>query len=317
MGICRPGLLGAALLCAAALDRTTSGAQDPVPQPEAHGIITYGLNTPEWNTRLQLAGVREACKEVPAVCVKRVGDHARQQRVSLMFLNVFLEAPTVEADAAEYGRLSREQPALFEVGVDDFGSHYYHLFKDQTVPDPAALLRAVIRNLKAGNPALRFGVTLYEDDLASPFLQDAKLAAATRAAVDYVHLYLHYRTNGPAFADYVEQAKRLFPHARVIAGTYAFDRIDYMPCTKGGERCSREQELSLFERSFQVQVDLLQRGVVAAIEFYPANFGLEDTWNGWNVAKNCDPSRRQECVDNTRAMRQTALEILRAHKLVG
>ena len=101
----------------------------------------------------------------------------------------------------------------------------------------------------------------------------------------------------------------------MIAGAYAFDRIDYMPCTKGGVRCSRDEELALFEQSFEVQVQLLKRGTVAAIEFYPANFGLEDTWTGWNTAKNCDPVRREECVENTRAMRETAIRLLRANGL--
>jgi hypothetical protein len=299
-----------ALLCAALLCRATCAAQ------EAHGIITYGLNTPDWNARLHLAGVREACKESPAVCAKRITDHARLENVRTMMLNVFLEAPSVALDAAAYSRLSLADPVFVEVGVDDFASHYYHLFKDQTATDPAGLLRTVIANLKASNPRLRFGVTLYEDELASPFLQDAKLAAETRAQVDYVHLYLHYRTNGPAYASYVDEARRLFPRAQVIAGAYAFDRIDYMPCTKGGAPCSRDEELALFQQSFEVQADLLSRGTVAAIEFYPANFGSEDAWTGWNAPKNCDPARRAACVENTRAMRETAMRILRAHRLV-
>jgi hypothetical protein len=308
----RQVVVGAALLSATVLGRAPCAGQDS----EAHGIITYGLNTPAWNARLHLAGVREACRETPEVCAKRISDHARQQNVRAMFLNIFLESPAVVRDAAAYSRISRGEPVLVEVGVDDFASHYYHLFKDQTVADPPALLRTVIGNLKAGNPALRFGVTLYEDDLASPFLQDAKLPSETRALVDYVHLYIHYRANGPAYATYVEEARRLFPQARVIAGAYAFDRIDYAPCTKGGTRCSRDEELALFERSFEVQVDLVKRGAVAAIEFYPANFGLEERWNGWDAPRNCAPARRADCVENTRAMRETADRLLRANRLV-
>lgn len=313
MAIHRPATLCVALASSLLLHQVPCAAQDR----QAHGIITYGLNTPEWNDWLHLTGVREACKEIPAICVKRVGDHARQQGVGTMFLNVLLEAPAVESDAAEYARLSRTHPALFEVGIDDFASHYYHLFKDRTAGDPAGLLSTVIGSLKADKSALRFGLTLYEDELESPFLQDAKLPAAIRGQVDYVHLYLHYRTNGPAFATFVEEARRLFPHAQIIAGAYAFDRIDYMPCTKGGARCSRDEELSLFQQAIQIQASLLQKGTVAAIEFYPANFGLEEAWNGWNVLKNCDPVRRGECVANTRLMRETALKVLRAHGLGG
>jgi hypothetical protein len=97
----------------------------------------------------------------------------------------------------------------------------------------------------------------------------------------------------------------------VIAGVYAYDRRDYLPCTRGGKaQCPNEEELSLFQDMFQQEVTLLRSGQVAWLEFYPGSFGVEEQWRSWDQPRICSASRRQECVDNTKAMRQQVLQIL-------
>ena len=90
------------------------------------------------------------------------------------------------------------------------------------------VLGRAIRSLKTHNPRLRFDITLYEDDLDGPSLR--ALPDAVRLGVDRVSLYLHYRAAGPDYAGFAAAARQLFPHAQILAGVYAYDRIDYLPC---------------------------------------------------------------------------------------
>src|SRR5258708_15226353 len=118
--------------------------------------------------------------------------------------------------------MSLNAPFLVEVGIDDFVSQYKALFPNSNPsPDPAILLNKIIANLKSANPALKFGATIYEDELTSPYLQDARLPSATRGQFDYVHLFIHYRDDGPNFDQSVKQAKQVFPNALIIAGPSA------------------------------------------------------------------------------------------------
>ena len=154
----------------------------------------------------------------------------------------------------------------------------------------------MLSGAKATNPNLRFGVTIYEDELENPsqhFLDNAHVPASIKARIDDVHLYLHYRENAPKYPGYVRLATTLFPNAKVIAGSYPYDRIDYIPCGEGSQsKCTASQEVELFDQSLRAQAQLVASGAVTAIEFYPGFFGKPAAIfakNGDNDV--CDPLR--------------------------
>jgi hypothetical protein len=164
--------------------------------------------------------------------------------------------------------------------------------------------------LRSANPALKFGATIYEDELINPYLQDARLPAATRGQFDYVHLFIYYRQDGPNYASSVQQAKQLFPNARVIAGAYAVDRRAFLPCAPNGQPCTTQQELDLFSQAMTIQAQLLASKDIDSIEFFPGNFCAEDQWPGLSNPRECAPGDQANCLANAKAMRQAALTIL-------
>jgi sugar lactone lactonase YvrE len=266
------------------------------------------VNTPDWNTALGVAATRQGCSDPPPTCVGFVGKVAQTSSVRVS-LAVPLNATTTVDNASQYSQLSLSAPFLVEVGVDDFVDQYKALFSN-TSQQPASLLNNVIANLKSANPTLKFGATIYEDELASPYLQDARLPSSIRDQFDYVHLFIHYRQDGLQFASGVQQAEQLFPNAHVIAGSYAYDRRAYLPCSPGGQPCSTQQELDLFSQTITLQAQLLSSGDVDSIEFYPGYFGTEDQWPGWSNPRECAPGDLAACIANTKSMRQTALAAL-------
>jgi hypothetical protein len=277
-------------------------------------VISFPGNTSEWNARLGVAETRVPCTSPPAACIKKLQALARDEGVKRFTLSMSREQSEVAAYAAEYSRLSRSQPSLRGIGIDDFVStlrHWQKAARDKG--EPARSLQEAASNAKSANPGLEFGITLYEDQLQSPLLAEPALPAGFRSQVDRVSLFIHYRRNGPNYRDYVRQARRLFPEADIVAGAYAYDRIDYLPCAQGGSRpCTPEQEAKLFGQAFQIQVDMLKRGEVDGIEFFPGRFGAEQDWASWtkNDSKNCRPERLQGCLDMTRRMRAAAAAIL-------
>ena len=62
-------------------------------------------------------------------------------------------------------------------------------------------------------------------------------------------LFPHYRKERKSVTDYIAEAKRAFPNAKVILGIYAYDRREYLPCSADIHvPCSNEEEIDLFER---------------------------------------------------------------------
>jgi hypothetical protein len=271
-------------------------------------IATWAANAPEWNERLGVTLMRQGCDSGPSACLKRMRDAAQAQQISRWAIAVVRSADQLPAEALEYSRLSLSEPRLVEVDIDDFLSalkswHGNKLGRGNEV------LAGIARNLKHHNPRLRFGVTLYEDELDSRFLN--WIPTETRDRVDRVILYLHYRANANEYTRYVATAKRLFPRAKVFAGSYAYDRIDYLPCAESNDRqCGKDEELDFFRESLDIQLGLLRSGELAGIEFYPGFFGREDKWNGWAVERICRPLRRPECIENTRRMRRIVADEL-------
>jgi hypothetical protein len=158
---------------------------------------------------------------------------------------------------------------------------------------------------------MAFGITVYEDQLDSPYLRAPAVPTQLAQQVGYVHLYLHYRADAAHFSQYVAQAKALFPRSQVIAGLYAYDRIDYIPCSPESKLpCSTDQEIHLYEQAISVAAQLLKQGVISGIEFYPGFFGRENEWPGWKHEDYCAQSRRAQCLENTHIMREKTVEVL-------
>ena len=295
-------------MCALALALTSS-----VSLAAPRYVVAWAGNTAEWNKKLGATELWAGCSSEPERCMKSLDTYARAGGVSRVTLSIATAAsdPKVLADyALRYSEASLAEPRLRAIVIDDFSSLSIHWQQSGVAIGP--LLRQVINNVKAKNPKLLFGLTLYENEMNFAVLKDDVLPAAVRAQVDRVGLYVHFRKNGPQYASYVPQAKRLFPNAAIMAGAYAYDRSQYMPsCAQGGKvKCTRAEELDLFETTLRIQVGLMDTGQVAGLEIGPNNFGTEQTWYGWDNPENCPLAQRQECVNTTIAMHNAVLQIL-------
>jgi len=276
----------------------------------ATGVAVWSAqtNTTAWDQALHVKYTRQGCSDTPTQCMSLIASVASSENVKAT-LHIPLNLSTTAAYSLQYSQLSLQAPYLFEVAIDDFVSQYKALFRGSGAL-PSTVVATVISNLKSANTKLKFGATIYEDDLSGVYLQNANLPAAVRARFDYVHLFIHYREDGPNYAAYVAQAKTLFPHARIIAGSYAYDRRAFLPCAPGGQACTEQQDFDLFTQSLTVQAQEVASGTVDHIEFYPGYFGAEETWPSWSNPRECDPTEITECIANTKAMRQAALGIL-------
>jgi hypothetical protein len=241
-----------------------------------------------------------------------IGNVARSENLKVT-LHIPLNASTTAAYARDYSRLSLGAPYLVEVSIDDFVSEFRALTRTSST-QPAEVVREVIANLKSGNRKLKFGATIYEDDLGGPYLADASLPTAVRARFDYIHLFIHYREDGLNYSAYVQEAKRLFPHARIIAGAYAYDRRAFLPCAPKGQPCTAQQDIELFRQSLIIQAQEVKRGHVDHIEFYPGYFGAEEQWPSWSNPRECAAGDVDACIGHTKAMRQAVLNILERPK---
>ena len=167
---------------------------------------------------------------------------------------------------------------------------------------------------KSANPNLAFGVTIYEDSLTHTTLTDAVLPAALRAEINFVHLFVHYREDAPNYASYVATAKSIFPNAKIIAGAYPYDRMDYLPCAfKGTVHCTWSQEQSLYRELLQSQASMVKQGTIYGLEFFFGYFGDPQDWPSWTSnARICNPARLSQCYENTQVLQNISLDVLRA-----
>ena len=283
---------------AAVLLSITAGAS-------AREMVTWSGNTPEANTLLGITMMRTACDLAPSECLERIRTTGRAQKVQRWTIAMKRAPDLIRDDALAFSQLSLHNPMLVQVDLDDFVSTMksWHL---KTAGRANSLLEDVAQNVKRGNPRLGFGITLYEDELNSPFV--TVISADTRALVDRVSLYLHFRRNAGKYPDYVKRVRQLFPNAVIWAGSYAYDRVDYLPCEERGSRhCNAAEEIDLYEQSLQAQLRLLSEGTIGGLEFYPGFFGMEEKWFAWSNPRICNPKRISECVQNTRRMRAAAV----------
>jgi hypothetical protein len=272
-------------------------------------VITWGGNSPDWNQALHLSGVRIGCSDAPASCIQQVDQIAASQHVSSVFLAILLNPANVAAYSATLGSLAPSHQNLAEVGFDDFVSQCEktHL----GAAELSSLLGTVASNLKSRNPKVQFGATIYQNQLINGELDRLQLSDTARRSMDMVHLFPHYRKEAKSVTEYVTEAHRAFPNARVILGVYAYDRREYLPCSADTKvPCSNEEEISLFERALREDLKIANSGGAVGIEFFPGNFGAEDSWKGWNNPRACKQGEKDACVQNTLAMRQKVREAM-------
>src|SRR5579872_2451644 len=184
-------------------------------------VITWGGNSRDWNQALHLSGVRIGCSDAPASCIQQVDQMAASQHVSSVFLGILLNPANVATNAATFGNLALSHPNLAEVGFDDFISQCEktHLGPGEL----SSLLETVASNLKSRTSRVQFGATIYQDQLITGELDRLQLSDAARRSIDLVHLFPHYRKERKSVTDYIAEAKRAFPNAKVIIGIYAYD----------------------------------------------------------------------------------------------
>jgi hypothetical protein len=273
-------------------------------------LVSWVGNTREWNQQLGITEYRIACSSAPDRCLEILRYHAGKGGIGSVVMAIVAPADQVADYAAQYAAASLTEKRLRGVGIDDFVKTLHEWQQAPAgKPDAPHLLEQVIVTAKRGNPAMLFGVTIYEDELSSPALRN--LPAAVREKVDRVSLYLHYRANGKDYPDYARRVRQLFPRARLFGGVYAYDRIDYVPCAgKRGSKCTVAQEKELFRHTFATQVAMLKNGQLDGLEFYPGYFGAEAQWRGWSKPRNCSEARRQECINVTKSMRAGIVQAL-------
>lgn len=273
-------------------------------------VASWAGNTREWNERLGVTELRLGCSGLPRDCLNSVRRHSRKSGVDRVMLALSGEAGPLIVHAAQYSASSLSEPALSGIGIDDLVRTLERWTRASSEHGSAERsLKTMIDNTKSKNPTLRFGVTVYEDELSSRTLQE--IPAETRKRVDRVTLYVHYRRNGARYRSYVAKTRKLFPRSEIFGGVYAYDRIDYLPCAeRRRSKCSVREEIDLFKRLFLIQASMLENDEIAGIEFYPGYFGIERDWVGWSGARGCQPTRRHECVDVTLEMRSEAVTIL-------
>jgi hypothetical protein len=218
------------------------GSQTPVTcAADCWRIVSYGFgNTAESQRSLGVTGVRGGCSSAPAGCVEWFRTALVLHPVVSVTITPAWGLSSIEDCARQYSVLSVTTPWLREIGWDDFVAGFGSWIGSHGV-GAAGLLERPIDGLKRANPRLRFGITLYEDELPSSMLSDAQLPPALKARVEVVYVYLHYRRNAPGYADYVQQVKVMFPRASIIAGAYAYDRIDYLACASNPDAAVEER----------------------------------------------------------------------------
>jgi hypothetical protein len=321
------------LLIAAA--RTPTRAPSPTPVP-AQGraepasslrplVATWGGDSADWVKRLGVRQIRQGCPDTASTCLTRMRAAAKAEGVSAVSVSFNADDSTwtdLQKRADEYAKLSGTAEGIapiVELSLDDFLRRF-----DPTVSTAEKFLRRlgmkdsqaasssfarVLDTIRGAPRPLSFGITLYEDELDSAVLEGIPLA--TRAKLDVVYLYLHYRKNAAQYPEAVRKARALFPSARIIGGVYAYDRLAYLPCEQGDKKlCSLQEELAEFRRALEAQRDLLKRGELAGLEFYPGFFGREERWPGWEKPRICAPESHASCVANTKALRELSLQVL-------
>jgi hypothetical protein len=271
-------------------------------------IVVFGQNTSERNLQLGVTSTRTSCSLSAQECIESGRKLLAGQKTKKLYLNLPVQATKIETYAAYYSKASLDDQWVYELAVDDFLDHFREWCLEPGI-SCESLLNRVIDKTKLSNSKLQFGVTIYENEI-DQILANPHLNSDLRKRIDTVHLYMFIRADGSNFQRYVGQIKRAFPKAKIIGGSYSYDRLDYEPC----KNCSSLNARALHKQLLQDELHLLESGVIFGIEFYPGFFGLEDKWPSWDDPRMCAPTRKQQCIDNTKVMHEDAGILLRKAK---
>jgi hypothetical protein len=302
----RSVLVSCLLVLAVALSVNSASAQTkPV-------IMSWGENSSSWNAELGITAMREACGNAPTTCEPYLDNLAALSNVKTYYVSFPLDPSTSVSWAQQYSTLSLTHKEMVEVGFDDFVGRIEDDQIAGTMPDPASFVSEVEAAVKSKNPNLAFGVTIYEDSLTHVAL--TSLPASVRGAIQFVHLYVHYREDAPNYAANVATAKTIFPNAKIIAGAYPYDRINYIPCAyKGTVECTAAQEQSLYQQLLETQASMVKAGTIYGLEFFFGYFGDPQDWGGWTTQTNaCLTSRLSQCYSNTSILQNISLQVLQS-----
>jgi hypothetical protein len=284
--------------------------------PSAHAqkpnVISWGENMSSWTSALGVNEMRGGCDIAPADCepyLENLG--AEQSSTGYYYVSFTMNPSNGVSYAEDWSKLSLTYKHMLEVDYDDFIGNLEDLQAAGKLSSPNTFVADVIAATKTYNPNLAFGITLYEDSLTHA-MTTTTLTASTRAKIQYVHFYLHYRENASKWSSYLPTVKSLFPNAKIIAGAYPYDRIDFLPCAQGSStKCTAAQEQSYFKEALENQVASFKAGQVSSIEFYFGYFGMPQDWAGWSVSdKICSPSRLSTCYANTSALQSISKDVL-------
>ena len=274
----------------------------------------YETSTPVTRQQLGVDQVTINCKDLsvrttPAACIAWI------QANTVVGITQFV--PYVNPNVAQVQRDALLYSAatvgalVSEVDLDDFFGTYSSWYSSMGA-NTASFLSQTIDNYRSVNPSLKFGITLYENELdsvANPYIDNTHLPAAVKAKFNVIRLFLHYRANGLNYASYVAQAKAYFPNAQIVAGVYSYDRIDYWPCSQSSSAaCTQAQEINYFQQTLNIQVQLLKPGTVVGLDTFPGYFGDEtDLYGTGPNSDNLTCNDVTRCVQNTITMRNAIL----------
>lgn len=268
-----------------------------------------------WTTALGVTELRGGCDIAPAECepyLENLG--AEQSSSGYYYVSVGWTPSNGVSYAEDWSKLSLTYKHMLEIDFDDFIGDLEDFQAAGELSSPNTFVADVIAATKTYNPNLAFGITLYEDSLTHA-MTTTTLTASTRAKIQYVHFYLHYRENASKWSSYLPTVKALFPNAKIIAGAYPYDRIDFLPCAQGTTTaCTASQEQSYFKEALDNQLASFKAGQVVGIEFYFGYFGMPQDWAGWTVSdKICLPSRLSTCYANSSALQTISKEVLQSY----
>lgn len=260
--------------------------------------------------------MRVSCGSLtPSACEPYLEDLAAEESsTGYYYVSMLLNPSTSVSYAEDFSKLSLTYKHMLEIGFDDFIGR---LEDDQiagTISSPNSFVLDVISATTKYNPNLMLGVTLYEDQLTHT-MTTTTLTASTRAKIKCIHLFLHYREDASRWNSYVSTAKSLFPNARIIAGAYPYDRIDYLPCAQGSStKCTAAQEQSYYKLALENQAASVKAGSVAGLEFFFGYFGEPQDWSGWTGETNaCLSSRLSQCYANTTTLQTISQDVVTSY----
>lgn len=181
-------------------------------------------------------------------------------------IEAMVEEARTYAEAAKGSKVT-------EVSIDDFGGWYSvarYIHRE-------SILSQILDAVKTTNPHLKFGITVYEDELSAAGPRTITVVPLReRMRIDVVRLYTHSRPNYVELPRYVSEAKAEFRNAQVVVGVYDYDRReDERPFQRPR---TEDKEVEMFTENLRSACSLWQSGQAVGIELFPGTFGMEKKW---------------------------------------